>query len=261
MTDISTPARARAPSPFALRLKAAGIHLGLSILVACLVVAGMLFVWFPPPYFYGLDGLGMLTLLVAVDVVIGPLITLVIVNPGKKGLKFDLAVIALLQLGALVYGIFMMAQARPVYAVYNEGRFDVIIANELNPAVQAKATNPEYRATPWFGPKFVAMDVPADKEELNRMILSGTNTRAFTQYYVSYPERAAIAAKTVRSVGALAITQPESAAKVRDFIANKSLSEDHVGWLPFYTRANDLTAVLRRDTGELVGIVQARPGN
>jgi hypothetical protein len=241
------------------RWKAAYIHLGISLLVAAIVVLGMLFVWYPQPYFYGLDGLGLLILLVSVDVVIGPLITFVVFNPAKKSLKSDLTVVAVLQLAALAYGVVIMAQARPVYAVFNEQRFDVVIASEMNSTEQAKVTNPLFQRTPIFGPQVVAMGAPQDLTEVNRMITSGNNTRAFSQYYVSYQDRALQAGKAAHPMHFLALLKPESAAKVRELIAEKKLDEKQVGWLPFYTRANDMTIVLKRDTGEIVGIVPVPP--
>lgn len=47
----------------------------------------------------------LLATLAAVDLVMGPLLTLVEFKPGKKSLKFDLTAIALLQAGALLYGL------------------------------------------------------------------------------------------------------------------------------------------------------------
>ena len=40
------------------RWKAAGIHLGLSAVIAATVVTIMLLVWYPPPYFDVMGGMG-----------------------------------------------------------------------------------------------------------------------------------------------------------------------------------------------------------
>jgi len=78
------------------RWKAAAIHLGLSVLIAATVVTVMLLVWYTPPYFDTMGGTGLLKILVGVDVTLGPLLTLIIFDPRKKGLRFDLSVIAAL---------------------------------------------------------------------------------------------------------------------------------------------------------------------
>jgi hypothetical protein len=64
----------------------------------------MFFVWYPPPYFEVDGGWRILRILAGVDVVVGPLLTLILFKPGKPGLKFDMTCIALMQIGALVYG-------------------------------------------------------------------------------------------------------------------------------------------------------------
>jgi len=56
----------------------------------------MILVWYPPPLFQLLGGFELLLLIVAVDIALGPLLTLVVFKSGKKRLKFDLSVIALL---------------------------------------------------------------------------------------------------------------------------------------------------------------------
>ena len=84
------------------RWKASGIHLLLSAAIAVVVLTLMLMVWYPWPLFEAAGGSRLVFILVGVDVTLGPLITLVIFKSGKPGLKFDLTVIALVQLAALV---------------------------------------------------------------------------------------------------------------------------------------------------------------
>ena len=86
------------------RWKASALHLALSAAIGVAVVALMLALWYPQPYFAAMGGDTLILLLIGVDVVIGPLITLIVFDPKKKSLRFDLAVIAVLQLAALVYG-------------------------------------------------------------------------------------------------------------------------------------------------------------
>src|SRR5216110_724658 len=86
------------------RYRAALIHFGLSSIVAGAAFVVVYFLWYAEPLFEGAGGKQLFILLAGVDVTIGPLITLIIFKPGKPGLKFDLVVIAMMQLAALVYG-------------------------------------------------------------------------------------------------------------------------------------------------------------
>src|SRR5918993_3549413 len=102
------------------RGRAAGIHFGISLAVA--LVAGLLVfaLWYPYPYREISGGRDLFLLVVAVDVVLGPLITFAIFNRAKgwPHLRRDLAVVALLQLAGLGYGLWTVHLARPVHLVF-----------------------------------------------------------------------------------------------------------------------------------------------
>jgi hypothetical protein len=82
------------------RWKASAIHLSICALIGLSVLAMILLLWYPEPYFEAMGGKHLLMILLGVDVVLGPFITLIIFNPKKKSLKFDLAVIALVHVSS-----------------------------------------------------------------------------------------------------------------------------------------------------------------
>src|SRR6185503_7388028 len=127
------------------RWQASGLHLLISIAIAVAVVALMLSLWFPGELFEAAGGNDLLIILIGVDVVVGPLITLVIFRAGKPGLKFDLAVIAVLQVAALVYGMHAVYLARPAFIVFVKDQFQMVSAAQLDPDELAKAKYPEFR--------------------------------------------------------------------------------------------------------------------
>ena len=84
------------------RFRAFTIHLTSSILIFLFFLGLMFFVWYPVPYFEIDGGWKVLRILAGVDVVLGPLLTLIVFKPGKPSLKFDMSVIVLVQLVAPV---------------------------------------------------------------------------------------------------------------------------------------------------------------
>ena len=92
------------------RWKAAGIHIGISLIIAAIVGSVIYFVWYPPPYFSVAGGSNLILLIMGVDVVVGPCLTLVVFRAGKRGLAFDLAVIAVLQVIAFCYGLAVITR-------------------------------------------------------------------------------------------------------------------------------------------------------
>src|SRR3954452_13602215 len=115
------------------RWKASGLHLLISILIASVVLTLMLGLWYPGPLFEAMGGEGLVFLLVGVDVVLGPLITLIVFKAGKRGLKLDLAIIGLVQLAALLYGAHIMFIARPAFIAFVKDQFQVASAAQIDP--------------------------------------------------------------------------------------------------------------------------------
>jgi hypothetical protein len=241
------------------RWKAAGIHLVISIVIALAVVIAMLFLWYPSPYFQAMGGGGLLMLVVGVDVVLGPLITLIIFNTKKKSLKFDLTFVAMVQIAALAYGVSTMFQARPVYTVFNKDRFDVIIAADMSDKERAKVVDAAFKSLSLTGPQIVAMEMPNDMKEVERMLFAGIESRAFSQYYVAYDAKAKEAAAASKPFSQIQKTNSATAEKLKAFLTTKGFDETKVGFLPFYTRNEDMTVVLDKETGEILAIAPVAP--
>ena len=101
------------------KLKATGVHLGLSLLVFVYLAYQIYFNWYPQPYFSVDGGWQGIRLIGAVDLVLGPLITFLIfnLNKSRRAIIFDLAVIMVIQFSALAYGISLTYTQRPVAIV------------------------------------------------------------------------------------------------------------------------------------------------
>jgi hypothetical protein len=155
------------------RFQAAGIHFGISfgIFLVCLVL--VFTVWYPGILSQVDDGWHRALLLIAgVDLVLGPLLTLIVFNPAKKSLKFDLSVIAVTQLAALIAGLYTVHTTRPLalYTALPAAGFDTLYANQVNAEtrafLQASANKLYYYAPDGnlnpFGPKTPDQIKPAD---------------------------------------------------------------------------------------------------
>jgi hypothetical protein len=241
------------------RWKAAGIHLAISIAIALAVIAVMFFLWYPTPYFQAMGGGGLLMLVTGVDVVLGPLITLIIFNTKKKSLKFDLMCVAIVQIVALAYGVSTMFQARPVYTVFSKDRFDVVIAADMNDGERAKVNDETFKSLPLTGPQIAAMETPKDMKEVQRMLISGVSERAFSQYYVAYDSKAKEAATASKPFAEWQKAHAATAEKLKAFLTTKAFDETKVGFLPLYTRNEDMTVVLDRETGKILAIAPVVP--
>lgn len=241
------------------RWQAAGIHLLLSTVIAVAVLAVMLGVWYPPPLFEAEGGLGLVFIVVGVDVVIGPLITLVIFRSGKPGLRFDLWTIALLQTAALIYGGYVVAEARPAFIVFVKDQFEVVGAIELSAADLAQAKRAEYRRIPLMGPTLVAVEFPADLEERQALLFMalerGKDMRHLPRYYVPYEEYKPQVLAAGRPLDWVRRAEPEMARVMERYLTGTGRKESEVLYYPLRATQSWGAAVVDARNGELLKLL------
>lgn len=235
------------------RWQAAATHFLICVAIAAAVITLMLGVWYPGPLFEAAGGTGMLYILVGVDVILGPLLTLIVFKSGKRGMKFDLAVIGLVQIAALVYGIYIVYLARPAFMVFVKDRFELVTAVELEPEELAKAAYPQFRAPGWTGPQLAAADMPTDPKERSKLIdaaLAGFDLQNFPRYYVPYAERTKDVLAKAETVARLRVSEPVSAKVVEQYLASSGTREDEVRALMMRTRFAWIVVLLDPKTAQ-----------
>jgi hypothetical protein len=161
MSEVETPAIA--PKPGMSRQRAAGIHFLISVVIFAAVILPLLMMWYPPPLFFADGGWDVIQIAGCVDIVIGPLLTMVVFKPGKKHLKLDLSVIALLQFAALAWGVPLMYQERPLFLAYAEGRFGTVARSQI---ANAKRPLEELLGLGSDNPVRVLVRLPADPAQV-----------------------------------------------------------------------------------------------
>ncbi len=244
---------------FRLAFQASGWHLLYSVCVALLAAGLVLGLWYPFPYRDLSGGRELFLLVVIVDVVCGPLLTLVVFNPDKNRSELwrDLGLIALLQLGALGYGLHTVWQARPLFLVQEIDRFKVIAGPQLDNAAVAAlpvALQPRW----WKGPQTVAIREPKDAAERNKVLFEsvqgGRDYGERAEFYLPYEGEAAL--KSLRRAQPLAVflqKQPTQKDAARQLATEKGADMAQWLYLPVIAR-KDWVAVLDKQ-GQIQGFV------
>lgn len=159
------------PSRWRFALKNAAWHLLISLILAGLAALLVFKVWYPFPYAELTGGLALYKLVVAVDVVCGPLLTLVLASP-KKSLRermVDFGLIGLIQLAALIYGLYSVSLARPVVAAFEQDRINVVTAAEV--VIEQLPEAPQgLQQLSWTGVQRVGLREPKNAEEANKSL-------------------------------------------------------------------------------------------
>lgn len=240
-----------------IRLKAAGYHLIFSLLVAASAAFLILYLWFPWPYRTISGGDSLLVLIMVVDIVIGPLLTLSVFNLKKprSELVRDLAVIGVLQLAALSYGIYTVFQARPVVLALEVDRFRVTSANDVAQNELPGALQ-EYRSLPLTGPRLVNTAVPRADQRADAIMMGigGVDLGSRPSYWRPWDASArALTIKTGKPVAAWLASHPEHAAVVQTAVARTGLPVERLLFLPVLARRTDWSVLVDRQSGDPVG--------
>lgn len=116
------------------RWQAFSIHLGLCAVLYVVLLYLILFHWYPQPYFAADGGWQGIRLITGVDLVLGPLLTLIVFKPGKPGLRRDLTLIGILQIVAIVWGTWLVYEQRTAMVTYAYGSFYTLNPEQLQSA-------------------------------------------------------------------------------------------------------------------------------
>lgn len=238
------------------RLQASALHLGASLLVATVAALLVFGLWYPYPYREISGGRELFLLLVTVDVILGPLITLAVFNRAKPWteLRRDLALVVLLQLAALGYGLWTVCVARPVHMVFEYDRFRVVHAVDVPQELLAQ-TPAGVEALPLGGPTLLALrPFKSDQEKMDATLaaLQGVSLAARPDLWQPYASATAQVLQAARPASALHARFASQAADIDRVLAQAGRSVDNTVYLPLVGRKSFWTVFLDPTTAAVV---------
>lgn len=240
-------------------------HLALSAVIVGAVCTLIFFVWYPHPYFQAVGAWNVLRVLVGVDLVLGPVLTLILFKPGKWGLKFDLCFIACVQAAALVYGVTVIYRERPYVNVFAVDRFSVYAYRDIDGEQWEDALAAgRLDAKPWRGPALVVATKPSDLAGAQRLLdetLFGgkPDIDRRPEFWSRYEEQAAQVIETQRPLGALRAARPEAARAIAALAERLGVPEERLGFVPMVAKNRDVTMIVAAATGEPLEVIDVDP--
>ena len=245
------------------RLKASAIHFGLSLVIAILAALLVFGIWYPYPYREISGGRELFLLVVSVDVILGPLITLAVFNRSKPmgELRRDLAIVVLIQLAALGYGLWTVSVARPVHLVFEIDRFRVVHAIDIPPELLDK-TPSGLVALPMTGPTTLAVRPFRDqKENLDATLaaVQGVALSARPDLWQPYDQAVSRVLTEARSVKALKVRFPDRAVDIDRLVSTAGGNPETVVFLPMVGRNSFWTVFLDPVTAQIVATMPLDP--
>lgn len=240
------------------RIKAAGVHLLISALVALIGIGLVFWVWHPAPLQKAVGVTHIFLMMLGIDVVLGPLLTLLVASSKeKKTLKFDLSVIAAVQLAAYLYGMHSIAVSRPVYIAFDKLRFEVVQADSVVRATD-KTILPEYQSNPLFAPQWVSVRPYTDAAEQNQRTMlemqEGISPSMMADLY--QPLNDGWGGMLERKHGLDELKQYNLAEQVAKELAAYPQADSY---LPMKAPSEDMAVLLDSEQKQVLGIVDLRP--
>lgn len=232
-------------------------HLVTSFLIVLLILIFILTIWYPSPLYKAVGVTHILLTMLIVDIIIGPLLGFLIYKEGKKSLKFDLSIIIILQISALIFGFYSISQGRPIWIAYAVDRFEVVRKNEII-FDNIDYAEPEFKKIPFLMPNWIGTAFAKDKQQsINEMFQSVSTGVSITQKPERYVPLEKVKSQIQQRAQVLSLLNEFNAKEDVNTIINKYPQAD--SWVPLKANAVDMVVLINKEKGEVVKIVDLRP--
>lgn len=234
------------------RFYAFGIHVLFSFLLLILALLLVFKLWYPAPLDQAMGVTEIFWFILGVDLILGPLLTFVVFNPKKKELKRDLIIIIVIQIAAYIYGLYTVAQGRPVWQVF------VVDDIELVRAIDIQGESSVYPAKLFSKPQWVAAVYSENPEIANKQkqaeMFEGVSLASRPETYQPLKTRKSQIGNKLKKLELLQqFNSPEQVRVILDQYPNNI-----VGYLPVKGFSKDMVALFDYNFNA-VAIVDLRP--
>ena len=240
------------------RFKAFAIHFGISLIIFAILLYFILVQWYPEPLFSTDGGWRVIRIIVGIDLILGPLLTLIVFKSGKKGLKFDLTMIALFQFLALTWGVWNTYNERPAALIYTLDFFTPVPAYQL---AEQGMTEDKLKQFGDSWPIFVYIDIPKDQisQVISESIQAGKPLYLLTERYKKFTkEQAPVLKENSMNIAKYVETRP----KLNKIYQHKLLTgtaKTNIAYLALHGREKWVTAIFDLDEMKIIDTMDIEP--
>ena len=239
------------------KLRAGAMHLGISLVIFLIIVPFIYFAWYPQPYFSAAGGWHGIKIVAAVDLVLGPVLTLIIFNPSKSRKAFivDYSFIITCQIAALIWGVYAVHSQRPIVVAYSDGIFQAVTADAFEEQDSETLT---FNQLSTLHPPLVYSREPENSDEKKGIVMfgfvGGIAKHELAYLYASLPKNMDKLLER-REVKIKLLRQDNSASKKLDILLeNQNLQIEDIVAIEFVGRYGDAWMILS-NSGELIDVI------
>lgn len=237
---------------FKHRLKAFLYHLGFSAVLLVISLFLILYIWYPGALKYATGVLTVYCMLLLIDVILGPFLTALVYKKNKVKLMFDMTIILVIQISALLFGLYTLEKGRPTWIVFVVDDFELVAKSDLDPqtVVPEKFNLGFFDRPVWVSAVYSDDPVIRQKQKEDEIFNGISLTTRPEAYQPIEVKKDAIISKA----------RPIDELKKYNALTNQGLEElsNFSGWLPLKAPEKDLVVLVNKE-GIPTKIVNLRP--
>ena len=247
------------------RLKLFSLHLLTSATVLTLILGSLYLGWYRWPGWHLTDVTQVVLVMVCVDVVLGPTLTLIIANKNKprRELVRDIGIIVVVQLCALIYGSVSLWNGRPLYYAFSENILQLVQAYDIDAkdAEIGRQQNPAL-APHWYSlPRWIWAPLPQNAEESQKIVASavtgGDDVVSLPKYFKPWEDGLPSLRNQLKKVDDVAYFAKSEKKKLKDRMRAAGLPDDQLNTMPLTGRGHPLLAVFDPMTLKITATLKA----
>jgi hypothetical protein len=248
------------------RLKMFSLHLLTSATVLTLILGSLYLGWYRWPGWHLTDVTQVVLVMVCVDVVLGPTLTLIIANQKKSRheLTRDIGIIVVVQLCALIYGSVSLWNGRPLYYAFSESVLQLVQAYDIDAAEAEIARRENSPLAPhWYSlPRWIWAPLPQSAEESRKIVVSaitgGDDVTSMPKYFKPWEDGLPSLRSQLKKVDDVAYFAKSQKKKLKERMKAAGLPDDQANTMPLTGRGYPLLAVFDPVTLKITGLFKAK---
>jgi hypothetical protein len=244
------------------RLKAFALHLLASSATLTLILGSLYLGWYRWPGWRLADVSHVVPVMVGVDVVVGPLLTLIIARSSKprRELARDIAMIVAVQLIALSYGTMSLWNGRPLYYAFSVNVLQLVQAYDIDAPELAVGRRQNPELAPYWNslPRWIWAPLPQDSEESQKIVAAaisgGDDVISMPRYYKRWEQGLPALRSQLKKVDDVAYFARSEKEKLKAHMRAAGLATDQPNSMPLTGRGHPMLAVFDPASLKIAGI-------
>ena len=247
------------------RLTAFGLHLTGSAVALTAVLGAFWLGWYRWPGWYLASVLQVVGILVTVDLVLGPTLTLIVANPGKRRAELarDITIIVAVQLSALTYGGVTLWEGRPLYYTFSVDRLELVQASDLKTADITAGRRENAALAPWWysRPRWIWAPLPANSEEAQKIVggalVGGADIIQMPRYFRPWDQGLPELRRHLEKLEVSTYFTPAEKGILKSRMAQRGLPTDQASTMVMWGGNRRVLAVFDLTTLEIRALIKA----